>query len=496
MNIIQAFEDKRLFGSMVKDQSSWANWKVALKAIFSLSMSKKEVDIYREFTGRVKVPKSQFKEVYAVIGRRGGKSFMSAVVACYLALFHDWRKYLSPGERGYIMCIASDRKQAGVVLGYIRAILQLPIFKNKVLNETKEEIELINQITISIVTCSYRALRGYTVLAAVCDEIAFWRVEGANPAKEILTALRPALATIPESILLGISTPYAKSGVLYEAYRDKHSQDDPDTLVWKAPTKAMNPTIPDSIIEKALKEDYSAAKAEWLAEFREDLETFLQTEIIEAAVIPGRWQLPQIEGVNYIAFCDPSGGRVDSFTLAITHKDGEKIILDRLEEKRPPFNPQEVVKEYAGILKGYGLSSVTGDKYAGAWVTQSFDDEGITYEPSKLNKSEIYLEFEPLMARQAVELLDIKRLFEQLRGLERRTRSGGKDLVDHYPGGHDDLANAAAGACVLAAEEKKGKAFIITDTSISDAIRQFSPIHREDDDFIEPGTYEIDEEDF
>jgi len=120
MNIIKAFEDKKLFGSMVKDQSSWANWKVALKAIFSLPMSKKESQIYREFTGRKKPPVSQSKEIYAVIGRRGGKSFISAVVACYLALFHDWRKYLSPGEKGFIMCIASDRKQAGVVLGYIR----------------------------------------------------------------------------------------------------------------------------------------------------------------------------------------------------------------------------------------------------------------------------------------------------------------------------------------------------------------------------------------
>ena len=38
----------------------------------------------------------------------------------------------------------------------------------------------------------------------------------------------------------------------------------------------------------------------------------------------------------------------------------------------------------------------------------------------------------------------------QLCGLERRTARGGRDSIDHAPGGHDDLANAVAGAAALA----------------------------------------------
>jgi len=454
INIIQAIEDKNILGSLFVDQDTWSTWKVVLKAIFGLPMIKGELKAYQEFTGRKRSSKNPFKEIFLIIGRRGGKSFISAIIAVFLAVFKDWRQYLRPGEIGYIMTVASDRKQASVVLNYIRAILRLPIFKGMVVNETKEEIELNNQVTISVHTCSYRSLRGYTVLAAICDEIAFWRVEGANPAAEVLTALRPSLASVPESMLIAISTPYSRSGPLYESFRDKYSQDDPDILIWKAPTKTMNPTIQERIIDRALKEDYSAARAEWMAEFREDLETFLSTEMIEAARISGRWQLPRIEGVSYSAFTDPSGGRADSFTLAIAHQekrdDGTvKIILDRLEEKRPPFGPQNVVKEFTEILRRYGIHKVVGDKYAGEWVSRAFQDEGISYEGSEKNKSEIYLEFEPLLAQGQVELLDNKNLFNQLRGLERRTRSGGKDAVDHYPGGHDDLANAAAGACVM-----------------------------------------------
>jgi len=51
-NIIQAIEDAKIFGSLFKDQSTWINWKAALKAIFALPMTKEELKIYRKHTGR------------------------------------------------------------------------------------------------------------------------------------------------------------------------------------------------------------------------------------------------------------------------------------------------------------------------------------------------------------------------------------------------------------------------------------------------------------
>jgi hypothetical protein len=56
-----------------------------------------------------------------------------------------------------------------------------------------------------------------------------------------------------------------------------------------------------------------------------------------------------------------------------------------------------------------------------------------------------------MISSGSIELLDIKRLISQLTQLERRTRSGGKDLVTHYPGSHDDLANSIAGTSVMSA---------------------------------------------
>jgi hypothetical protein len=214
----------------------------------------------------------------------------------------------------------------------------------------------------------------------------------------------------------------------------------------------MNPTISQGLIDKALAEDPQAAKAEYEADWREDIAAFLPSEAVEAVVVPGRLELPRVAGLDYKAFIDPSGGRADSFTLAIAHKDSNgKAVLDVLRERRPPFQPQGVVAEFSNVLKVYGLSSTQSDFYAASWTSESFKAQEISLEPSKMSASELYQNFLPLVLNGTAELLDNRRLVAQLAGLERRTRAGGKDLVTHYSGGHDDLANAAAGACVAVA---------------------------------------------
>jgi len=453
MDIIDALHNKTIFKPLFKDLRTWHAWEVYLRALFGLSITDaKDRGLFKECTGLSKPPDERARESYVICGRRSGKSYMSAVIAAYLASFRDWKPYLSPGERGWIFIIANDKAQAGIIKAYISGIFhRVKSLKLLVEKETVETLELKNGINIAVKTASFRAIRGYTVLAGILEEIAFWRSEdSANPDKEILAAIRPALATIPESLLLGISTPYSRGGVLFDKFRAHYGKSG-GPLIWKAPTRTMNPTIDKRLIESALKEDPQAAAAEWEAEWRQDIEAFITQELVEAATVPGRFELPRLENVRYYAFADPSGGRQDSFTLGISHRESSgKIILDVLRERRPPFQPKAVVSEYAQLLKSYGLAEVTADRYAGEWVASAFREYGIMLRPSELSASEIYLNFLPLISNGSVELLDVKRLAGQLTGLERRARSGGNDQVTHYPGGHDDLSVAAAGVCVLA----------------------------------------------
>ena len=216
-------------------------------------------------------------------------------------------------------------------------------------NVTADAIELNNGITIEIHTASFRSVRGYTVVAALCDEIAFWRSEdSANPDTEILNALRPAMATISDALILCFSTPYARRGVLWDAYQ-RHFGKGGDVLVWQAPTRTMNPTVPQDIIDAAYEEDPAAASAEYGAEFRSDVEAFITQEAVDACIVPGRFELPPVHGTQYIAFADPSGGSQDSMTLAIGHAEGETAVLDLIRERRPPFSPRG---RRAGVCRG------------------------------------------------------------------------------------------------------------------------------------------------
>ena len=446
LNIIEAIQDKNLFGPLFRDLNTWKPWIVALKAIFALlPMDDEELAIYRTCTGRQNPPLKPLKEIYLIVGRRGGKSFITSLIAVFLALFQDYSPYLSPGERAVIVIIANDRRQARIILKYISAILSLPIFKGYVANEKQEEIELTNQVDIAVKTCSYRTIRGFSVAAAIGEEIAFWRSSDdySNPDKAVLTALRPSMATIPSSTLLCISTPYAKMGVLWEAYKEFYGQEDEEVLVWQAPSILMNPTLSLKLIEKEKAKDLSAARAEWEAEFRDDLESWLSLAVIEKVIIPDRVELPYLDKFKYVAFVDPAGGGEDRFTLSIGHKEEEMIIQDVLRARRG--NPHEIVKEYSETLKQYGVKSVSGDRYSGSWSAEAFRKAGITYLTSEMNKSEIYLEALPFINAGICELVDNRDLVKELRQLERRRGSSGKDTVDHPRGLHDDLANVTCG---------------------------------------------------
>ena len=404
-----------------------------------------------------------FAEAWLICGRRAGKSRILALIAVYLACFRPWNEQLAPGEHGTIPVLAADRKQARTIMRYVRSLLHsVPALAALIEHEAAEEIALVGGVTIEVGTASFRAMRGYTLLAALCDEIAFWRSEeSANPDWEILDALRPAMATIDGAILLCASSPYARRGALWQAYRRYWGRDDARVLVWKADTRTMNPTVPERVLAEAAERDPAAAAAEYGAQFRTDVESFAAREAIEACTIAGRYELPPSPEARYYAFVDPSGGSADSMTMAIAHAAGDIAVLDAVREVIPPFSPERVVGDFAALMKRYRIDRAAGDRYAGEWPREQFFKQGIRYEAAERAKSELYRDRLPLLNSRRLEFLDLPRLAAQLAGLERRTARGGRDSIDHPPGGHDDLINAAAGA-LLAGKAAPASAFDLT----------------------------------
>ena len=455
MNYIEAIDDPEVFGKWFAGES-WRNWRVVEKAIFGLEIGEAELPLFRELTGRSDPPTEQASEVWVIAGRRTAKSRKAATIATYLATIGaevmGYRDSLAPGERGVVLVMAVSKQQANIVLDYSRALFRaIPMFNRLVERDTPEGLELRNGMALTVLPNDFRVIRGRTLAAAILDECAFWRNDlTRRPDTETYRAAKPALATVPGSLLIGISSAYRRAGLLWQKFK-RHWGQPGNVLIVKAPTAVLNPLIDRELIEQELEDDPEAARAEWLSEFRNDLSDFVRREVVEGLVSPGVHERPPMRAARYQAFVDPSGGSNDAFTLGISHREGEVAVLDVLRERRPPFSPEAVVEEFSGVLHSYGLGQVVGDRYGGEWPAEQFKKRGVWYRPSELPKSQIYLECLPLLNGARVDLLDDDRMVNQICSLERRTARGGKDSVDHPPHAHDDLANAALGAAWLAA---------------------------------------------
>lgn len=447
--------DTDMFGSQFGGES-FAAWRALLSGFYGLPLDDEDMEHWTALTGREEAPLAAHEELWLAIGRRGGKSQCAALLAIFEACFQDYSDRLSPGEVATVAVLAASRDQARSVFRYISGLLHSnPMFEALIVREDNAAIELQGRVVIEVSTASMRTTRGYSFAAVIADEIAFWRSHenAANPDHEIINAIRPGMATLGGK-LIALSSPYARRGALWENYRQYYGKAG-TILMAQAPTRRMNPTIPQRIIDQAYERDEASAKAEYGAEFRSDIEEFLSREVVEGCTVPGRVELPPIRSVKYSAFTDPSGGSKDAWTLSIGHKEGDSVVVDAVRGFKPPFSPEEVVKEYAGLLHDYGIKKVTGDRYGGEFPRELFRKEGITYEIADRPRSDLYRDTLPMMNSGRVELPENDTLINQFVGLERRTNRSGKSTIDHGVQGSDDYCNSVAGVIVELGQKRR-----------------------------------------
>ena len=268
MNILQALDDPRVFGPFFKG-TSWDAWRAFLASLFALPISHEQIAIYREHTGRTTPPTQPSPEAWLVCGRRSGKSFVLALVACFLACFRDWRPFLGPGEAATIMVIAADRKQARTILRYCIGLLrEVPMLAPQIEGETQQASPA--QQGHHRGSCRKLSLDTWILhRGCIAGRIGFFfdRRGLAEPDIEVINAVRPGMATIPGAMLLCASSPYARKGELWNAHRRHFGKDGDPVLCWHAPTRSMNPRVPQSVIDTAMARDPAHASAEFFASF-------------------------------------------------------------------------------------------------------------------------------------------------------------------------------------------------------------------------------------
>jgi hypothetical protein len=451
---------------------SWARWRAILKAAYALPMTDQELALFREVAGDRDPPSKRVRELWVVGGRRGAKSAISSLIIAVASCQFDGRRRqvagitlpaMRKGERATVLCFGVDRDTARIVLRYCQSYFSdIPELKAMVTRETRDGFELANGIDVIVGTSDYRSVRGRAVLCCVMDEVGFFQDENsASPDVELLNAVQPGTLTLrDQAMIVGISTPHKKCGLLWEKYQKSYGKDDPDVLVVKATTMQLNPTVDRTVIEAEIAADPALKRAEYLCEWREDIFSFISSEVYDAAVVRGRTVISLPDGKTAVAFIDVSGGINDSHTCAVAFRDQNISVLAACRELKTP-DTDAVVSEFARLLRSFGVTEAYADRYGAQWVVDAFRRKDIKLIKSRFVRSEIYANFSPMLNSGQVRLLDIKQLRSQVLALERRTiRGSARDVIDHPRAGSDDLANSCAGALVMAANQPRGGCWI------------------------------------
>ncbi len=244
ITLLKACRDNNLFSPWFKKSKTWDNWFAFLAALFALPLTPDQLTTYQQCTGRTTPPTAPINEAWLVCGRRAGKSFVLALVAVFLACFHDWRPYLARGETGTIVVICVDRRQASTIFRYVRGLLNgVPMLRRMILRETAEAFELNNRIAIEIQTAivpidprlhaDRRALRRDSLLAQRRErQPRQGNPRGLAPGDGDHSRRDVAVRLVPlRSPRCACGTPTAST-----------TASDSPVLIWKAPTRTMNPS--------------------------------------------------------------------------------------------------------------------------------------------------------------------------------------------------------------------------------------------------------------
>src|SRR5690242_19539551 len=97
LSIIDAMDADALFAPRFAGDSR-STWRAFLAALFALPMTDEQLELFRRHTGRTAAPTQPFRKAALIVGRRGGKGRILALVAVYLATVKDYAPHLAAGE--------------------------------------------------------------------------------------------------------------------------------------------------------------------------------------------------------------------------------------------------------------------------------------------------------------------------------------------------------------------------------------------------------------
>ncbi len=455
--------------------------QVVLKSIYGLPLNTEELRIWSaqqngatyddlgyvtDITPVGYVPQ-KYNEAWCVFGRRAGKTDrLASTIVTYEALFGGHEKYLTRGQNAHIFQISQDLRNAQMSLHFIFACIESSPVGLELLDgpPVRDEIRLKNHIVIKCIPCTVKAARGFSVPVAVLDEVGFWAYEAdsANQDEEVYRAVRKAQLTFPNKLTVGISSPYAKQGLLWKNYEagtnGKYAQNHrkrefSNVLVAHAPTAATgNPMVTRQSLAEERDRDPAAFDRECLAIFQDSLSGFFDPKRIREAVQDGVSEVPpDLSQFTYVAAIDPAF-KHDAFAFTIFHLDEDGMVVQDVVKRWKPqhgetLNPDTIFSELHPYLQAYGIVNIFSDQYHLESLQQlamrrGFIIEGVPFKAT--NKAMIYGSLQQLLNQHRIKLLDHAETLKELKQLERKLSGGGVVQIAAPHGAYDDLAAVVA----------------------------------------------------
>ena len=434
-----AIRDRNLLGALAhfRDASSWAAWCALDRAMRGLPLTLEQERLVGEATGGVPYrPGRPAARVLILAGRQSGKSTSQGARQ---ALDAAGAARVPVGSERHAVTMAQDltsalrsasRAQRGPLEGS-------PVLAQSVARVTVETCELTNRVRATTLPCRAAAIRGLTCIGedgqrvgVYLDELAHMRASetGQQVDRDVVRAALPSLA-VERGVLVATTTPYGESGVAWEWFKRHYGRADAEVLVLRLPAWVLNPRLDRAALEELRELDPVGYRQEVLAEFVSGAGALLDDAALEAVTPDGVREIGPTPGQRVYPYLDvASGTGADSWAAAVATRDARGgAVLLAVREWSPPFNPEQVAAETAAFLWSYGCAAVQGDKYAGGLVVELLRKHRVTYTAHARDRSQVFLDFLPLVMSGRVQLLAHERLLAQLRGLQRRRGFAGKD---------------------------------------------------------------------
>lgn len=405
------------------------------------------------------------------LGRRSGKSTSAAAVLLWDALLRpELAKMLRPGERRYSVAVATNLRQARLLVAAVRSLVERsPLLRPLISNMTDDEITFTNGSVVSAFACTSRGGRGWPISCLVMDEAAhFVDTDGNSAAEPVWRALVPSTAQFGEDgRVIVSSTPWGSDGLFASLWAQAESGELREAVAHHATTAEANPTIDKVFLEAEEARDPESFKSEYMALFVGGGASYLDPETIaDAVTLPGELQPEQ--GVGWVAGLDPAFSS-DPFGLALVGRDRhvrQRLVLGLARawkpSKRKAIGFEErreredtVLGEVADICLSFGARVVT-DQFAATPIVEALRRRGLNVQTrpmTAVSKSEAFSALRARLNAGQLDLYEHADLLAELRRLRTKYTSGHAAVVNPRVGGsHGDLAQSLA----LAVAELRG----------------------------------------